>query len=106
MSSASGLVEPASVGKPLDSLRRTLMVWIVVATLIALGGMMAVLAIGGGPDPSSLRAVAPLLDGAWRFHIGDEPRWANPDANDSGWETMDLSAPAGSTDGDVGLPNY
>jgi hypothetical protein len=82
------------------------MVWIVIATLVALGGMMAVLAIGGGPDPSTLRAAAPLLDGAWRFHIGDEPRWANADADDSGWETMDLSAPAGSTDGDVGLPNY
>jgi hypothetical protein len=28
------------------------------------------------------------------------------DADDSGWETVDLSAPASSNDGDVGLPNY
>jgi len=71
-----------------------------------LGGVIAVLAIGGRPDPPILRAAAPLLDGAWRFHIGDDPHWANPDVDDSGWETMDLSAPASSNDGDVGLPNY
>jgi len=62
--------------------------------------------VGGRPDPPALRAAAPLLDGAWRFHIGDDPRWADPNADDSGWETMDLSAPAESRDGDVGLPNY
>ena len=47
-----------------------------------------------------------MLDGPWRFHIGDDPRWANTDANDSDWETVELSAPASSNDGDVGLPNY
>jgi len=81
-------------------------VWIIIVTLVALAGAIAVLAIGGRPDPSTLRAAAPLLDGAWRFHIGDDPQWANADADDSGWETMDLSAPASSHDGDVGLPNY
>jgi hypothetical protein len=85
---------------------RILVVWIVVVTLIALGAVIAVLAIGGRPDPPTLRAAAPLLDGAWRFHIGDDPHWANADADDSGWETLDLSAPASSHDGDVGLPNY
>jgi hypothetical protein len=73
-----------------------LVVWIVIVTLIALGGVIAVLAIGGRPDPSTLRAAAPLLDGAWRFHIGDDPHWANADADDSGSETVDLSAPDGS----------
>lgn len=95
-------------GKALDSSpRRILAVWIVIiVTLIALGAVTAVLAIGGRPDPSTLRAAAPLLDGVWRFHIGDDPSWANPDADDSAWETIDLSAPASSHDGDVGLPNY
>ena len=54
------------------------MVWIFILTLIALAGVTAVLAIGGGPDPSSLRAAAPLLDGAWRFHTGDDPNWGGP----------------------------
>ena len=25
------------------------------------------------------------LDGQWRFHAGDDPRWANPNFNDSSW---------------------
>ncbi len=107
MRSATRPAKPAaSIGKALSSPRRILVVWIVIVTLIALGGVIAVLAVGGRPDPSTLRAAAPLLDGAWRFHIGDDPHWANADADDSGWETMDLSAPASSHDGDVGLPNY
>jgi hypothetical protein len=99
--------EPAaSSAKALNSPHRSLVAGIVIVTLIALCGVITVLAIGGRPDPPTLRAAAPLLDGAWRFHIGDDPRWADADADDSGWETMDLSAPAGSHDGDVGLPNY
>ena len=107
MRSASGPGDPASsIGSALNSPHRILLIWIVIVTLMAAGGVIAILAIGGGPDPSSLRAAAPLLDGQWRFHIGDDPHWADADADDSNWETMDLSAPASSTDGDVGLPNY
>ena len=107
MRSPPSPAEPASsIGTALNSPHRILVVWIVIVTLIAAGGVIAILAIGGGPDPSPLRAAAPLLDGQWRFHIGDDPHWADADADDSGWETMDLSAPASSTDGDVGLPNY
>jgi hypothetical protein len=106
MRSATIPTKPASSsGKVLHS-PRILVFWIVIVTLLALGGVIAVLAIGGRPDPPILRAAAPLLDGAWRFHIGDDPRWADGDADDSGWETMHLSAPASSNDGDVGLPNY
>lgn len=94
------------MGTALHSPRRILIVWIAILSLIALGGVTLVLAIGGRPDPAPLRAAAPLLDGAWRFHIGDNPRWADADADDSAWETVDLSAPASSNDGDVGLPNY
>ena len=105
MTSATGAIEPtSSVGTALHT-RRTL-IWILILTLIAWGGVTAVLAIGGGPDPATLRAAAPLLDGPWRFHTGDDPNWANADADDSSWEMVDLSAPASSNDGDVGLPNY
>src|SRR5690242_14114870 len=95
-------------GERMESATRTgtLVFWIVIVSLIALGSVIAVLAIGGRPDPPTLRAAAPLLDGTWRFHLGDDPHWADADADDSGWETMDLSAPASSHDGDVGLPNY
>jgi hypothetical protein len=85
---------------------RTLVIWIVIASLLALIGTTAVIAIGGQPDPAEVRAAAPLLGGPWRFHPGDDPRWAGAGIDDSAWETMDLSAPASSIDGDVGLPNY
>ncbi|HVS75349.1 MAG TPA: hypothetical protein VHE11_00325 [Steroidobacteraceae bacterium] len=46
------------------------------------------------------------LTGPWRFHLGDNPHWADRGFDDSGWEPVDLAAPASATDGDVGLPNY
>jgi hypothetical protein len=79
---------------------------IVIATLIAFSVVIADLAYGGRPDPPALRAAATLLDGAWRFRTGDDPQWADPNAEDSGWETVDLTALPGSHDGDVGLPDY
>jgi hypothetical protein len=85
---------------------RQLIVGIVIATLMILAIVIADLASGGRRDPPALRAAATLLDGAWRFHTGDEPRWANATTDDSGWETIDMTAVPGSHDGDVGLPDY
>ncbi|MES1158738.1 MAG: hypothetical protein ABUL42_02480 [Terricaulis silvestris] len=79
---------------------------IALTTLIVFGGVIADLASGGRPDPPALRAAATLLDGPWRFHIGDDPHWADANANDGAWETIDLTATPGSHDGDVGLPDY
>nr|WP_231378349.1 glycoside hydrolase family 2 [Rhodanobacter sp. OR92] len=75
-------------------------------TLLIAALMIAGLAIGGRPDPAPLRAASTLLDGPWRFHTGDDPRWAAANLDASGWETIDLTAPPGSHDGDVGLPDY
>src|SRR5271169_3321956 len=35
------------------------------------------------------------LAGPWKFHIGDDPAWAQPDFDDSGWEDVDLSPGSG-----------
>ncbi|MGH7690167.1 MAG: hypothetical protein ACREN3_11230 [Gemmatimonadaceae bacterium] len=51
------------------------------------------------------RASAPV-DGPWKFHTGDDQGWAAPNFDDSSWETVDLSAPAGAHDSDVGLAGY
>jgi hypothetical protein len=83
-----------------------LIVGIVLATLVTFAVVIADLASGGRPDPPALRAAATLLDGPWRFHIGDDLRWADPNTDDNGWETINLTAPPGSHDGDVGLPDY
>ena len=86
--------------------QRSLIAWILLATLLATTIGIGALALGGGSDPPSLRAASTLLDGPWRFHTGDDPHWADTHADDSDWETIDLTTQPGSHDGDVGLPDY
>jgi hypothetical protein len=86
--------------------QRRLLAWIALATLLTWAIVIADLERGGRPDPPTLRAAAILLDGHWRFRTGDDPRWAEASADDSDWETVDLTAAPGSHDGDVGLPDY
>ena len=98
----------AAMSEPTSSQRRLLVV-IVITTLVTLAIVIADLATGGRPDPPELRSAATLLNssgGPWRFRTGDDPRWADPKTDDSGWETIDLTAAPGSHDGDVGLPDY
>jgi hypothetical protein len=47
-----------------------------------------------------------LLNGPWKFHTGDDPRWADTAFDDSRWETVDLTPAPGAHDPDVGLPGY
>jgi hypothetical protein len=42
------------------------------------------------------------IDGLWQFHTGDDPHWARPDFDDSGWERL----PADKPWGDDGHPVY
>jgi len=99
-------VTSAPAVPPAVASQRMLIVGILVATLMALAIVIASLACGGGADPPTLRAAATLLDGPWRFHLGDDPRWAAAGTDDIDWETADLTALLGSHDGDVGLPDY
>src|SRR5947199_3824234 len=86
----------------IDATQRKLIAGIVIGTLMALAIAIACLARGGRPDPPALRAAATLLDGSWRFHTGDDPRWADANIDDNRWETVDMTALQGSHDGDVG----
>ena len=90
----------------IDATQRKRLVGIGIATLLTFAIVIADLATGGRPDPPTLRAAATLLDGAWRFHTGDDPRWADTNVDDSDWETIDMTASPGSHDDDVGLPDY
>lgn len=40
------------------------------------------------------RGMVPI-DGFWKFQVGDDPRWALPDFDDSGWESISADAPWG-----------
>lgn len=97
---------PSPAAPSADATQRKLVIGILVATLVTWVAVIADLKTGGRPDPKPLRAASTLLDGPWRFHTGDDPRWAAAATDDSGWETIDLTALPGSHDGDVGLPDY
>jgi hypothetical protein len=71
--------------------------------LLMLAGVVIVLAVGGRPDPVGS---ARVLDGSWRFHPGDDLRWADPKTSDEKWEQVRLVSLASSHDLDVGLPGY
>src|SRR5580698_10275010 len=52
------------------------------------------------------------LAGPWKFHVGDDPAWAQTDFNDSGWEDVDLTpgrtgvAPGWTARGHAGYSGY
>ena len=46
------------------------------------------------------------LTGPWKFHKGDNLEWAQPDFNDSGWSSMDLTPPSGSYDPFLGTGGF
>src|SRR6187399_927066 len=46
------------------------------------------------------------LNGPWKFITGDDMQYAQSNYDDSGWETMDLTAPPGAHDDDVGLSGF
>lgn len=46
------------------------------------------------------------LNGPWKFHNGDDLEWAQPEFNDSGWPSMDLTPPPGSYDPFLGTSGF
>jgi hypothetical protein len=77
---------------------------------LILFALAAVTPLRGQPSPETAlievgRSAVPLT-GPWKFHTGDDSRWADPNFEDTGWESVDLSAPPGAHDDDVGLTGY
>ncbi len=66
-------------------------------------GVAGALWVGGQPDP---RGLGQALDGAWRFHPGDNPAWAATGADDRDWDRLALVSDPSLRDGDVGIPGY
>ncbi len=56
--------------------------------------------------PLGLGAAELTLNGPWKFHTGDDSGWAGPAFADDQWEKIDLAAPPGAHDDDVGLGGY
>ncbi|HEY4326056.1 MAG TPA: hypothetical protein VGN20_18850 [Mucilaginibacter sp.] len=78
------------------------------ANLFFLQLLIVMLFVFSNVNAAAVRGDQPIiiLNGPWKFKTGDNLRWANPNFNDSEWETVDLTAPEGAHDGDVGLTGY
>ncbi len=56
--------------------------------------------------PIALGHSVVALTGPWKFHIGDNSAWADPNFDDSAWEKVDLSAKEESLDPIMGFPGF
>jgi len=65
------------------------LVWTLLALTMGAGAAAA------SSEPISLGQSIVALDGPWQFHTGDSVRWADPDFDDSQWESVDLTPPPG-----------
>jgi hypothetical protein len=50
-------------------------------------------------------SVVPLT-GPWKFHVGDDAKWAEPNFDDGDWEVVDLGAKKGSIDPTMGFEGF
>jgi hypothetical protein len=76
--------------------------------LISLFALLVMSAASAQAAPVALTFGQSLiaLNGPWKFRTGDDPHWTNPDADDGGWETVDLTPQPGAHDNDVGLKDW
>jgi hypothetical protein len=76
--------------------------------LIAGQALARVQAPSHAPPPAHIQFGQSIvsLDGPWKFKTGDDYRWSDPRWDDSTWESVDLTAPEGSHDADIGLGGY
>lgn len=89
-------------------MRRFCRLSLFVAVVCCLG--FAVLPKAGAQSASAInvtvgQSIIPLT-GPWKFHIGDDPRWADPNFDDSQWETVSLISHSSSFDPITGWLGY
>ena len=78
-----------------------------VLLIVALAALASIHCVAvTAPVPITLGQSVVKLNGPWKFHTGDDATWADPKFDDSTWESLDLTAPPGAHDGDVGLTDY
>jgi hypothetical protein len=87
-------------------MRVTQLAFGVIAIAMLLLPAPGVRSAAGSRGAIALGESAVTLNGPWKFHTGDEPRWSDPVFDDSGWENVDLTPDRDANDGDVGLTGY
>ena len=106
-----GLARRATSGYAFDMLSRTRL--FLSLPIVAILAFTSAPVLAGQTTPSASaeprtlvleglgKGTAPI-DGAWQFHLGDDPGWANPGYDDSAWEQLT----ADKTWGAQGHANY
>jgi phosphoserine phosphatase RsbU/P len=66
---------------------------LVLAATLALAAQSPAIVAPGPGTSASAPAISGtmILDGPWRFQVGDDPRWADAGYDDSTWQTVTLS---------------
>ncbi|MGB6783699.1 MAG: SpoIIE family protein phosphatase [Terracidiphilus sp.] len=80
----------------------------IVSLMFALSarGPLCAQTIPANPVPIVFGHSVVALNGPWKFHIGDNPQWADPNFDDSHWETVDLTPRPGVEDPFTHNPKY
>jgi hypothetical protein len=69
-----------------------------VFVFVVFGSLIARAAAAPSPAPLNIEGLGKgtvALDGDWQFHLGDNPDWAAPTLDDSGWEHIGVDKPWG-----------
>jgi len=72
--------------------RMPMILWL-LALLLPSARVLLAQAASAVAQPVTPVAGRMLLDGPWRFHLGDDPAWMNPDFDDAAWDKVTLSMP-------------
>jgi hypothetical protein len=83
-----------------------LFLFLLALALPVSAGIQKPVAVTAQPIPVTLGNSIFVLSGPWKFHTGDNLRWADPGFDDSDWESVDLTARPDAHDADVGLTGY
>jgi hypothetical protein len=82
-----------------------LLIWIAVAS-IGLHSADAATSNAITTTQVALGNSVVALTGPWKFHIGDDARWTDPNFDDTGWEVVDLGAKKESIDPAMGFEGF
>src|ERR1700679_1169911 len=69
-----------------------------VFVFVLFASLIARAAAAPSPAPLNVEGLGKAtvaLDGDWQFHLGDNPGWASPTLDDSGWERIGVDKPWG-----------
>jgi serine phosphatase RsbU (regulator of sigma subunit) len=101
------LAEPSLQVEDQSQMSRFRLLFFLVVCLVVSAFISANPVLGQSPEAKVTVGQSVIaLTGPWKFHIGDDPQWADPKFDDSGWEDVDLASKAGSFDPILGLSGY